>query len=146
MRSDVCCLDSVLDCQNCVFVLASIQEENAEVTEESSLVQPSKNLGKLPDFVLVGIYHSRLVVYPYYVSTTPQPRDETMTRIQKQLKTLAANKNNKIAQALLGKIRNEIQGWSVSIEAKRSAYRQALRVSGQTDQEHIEILADAFIR
>jgi|LakMenEpi03Aug12_release.lakeMendotaPanAssembly.Ray.scaffolds.fasta_scaffold1546354_1 hypothetical protein len=69
-----------------------------------------------------------------------------MTKIQKQLKALAANKENKIAQALLGKIRSEIKGWNVSIEAKRSAYRQALRVSGQTDQEHIEILANGYIR
>ncbi len=69
-----------------------------------------------------------------------------MTKIQKQLKTLAANKNRKIVKALLGKIRKEIQGWSVSVDAKRSAYRQALRVSGHTDQEHIKVLADAFIR
>ena len=69
-----------------------------------------------------------------------------MTKIQKQLKALAANKENKIAQALLGKIRSEINGWSVSIEAKRSAYRQALRVSGYTDQQHIEILANGYIR
>ena len=69
-----------------------------------------------------------------------------MTKIQKQLKTLAANKNRKIAQALLGKIRKEVEGWSVSTDAKRSAYRQALRVSGQTDQQHIEILADAYIQ
>lgn len=69
-----------------------------------------------------------------------------MTKIQKQLKTLAANKSRKIAQAMLGKIRKEIQGWSISIDAKRSAYRQALRVSGQTDQQHIETLADAYIQ
>ena len=68
------------------------------------------------------------------------------TKIQKQLKTLAVNKNRKIATALLGKIRKEIQSWNLSTEAKRSAYRQALRVSGQTDQQHIEILADAYIR
>jgi hypothetical protein len=69
-----------------------------------------------------------------------------MTKIQKQLKALAANKNSKIAQAMIGKIRSEIQSWSVSIDAKRSAYRQVLRVSGQTDEQHIEILADAYIR
>jgi BMFP domain-containing protein YqiC len=75
-----------------------------------------------------------------------QTGNKTMTKIQKQLKTLAANKNRKIAQAMLGKIRKEIQSWSVSIDAKRSAYRQVLRVSGHTDQQHIEILADAYIR
>jgi arginine repressor len=69
-----------------------------------------------------------------------------MTKIQKQLKTLAANKGTKIAQATLGKIRKEIQNWSLSVDAKRSAYRQALRVSGQTNQQHIELLADACIR
>lgn len=69
-----------------------------------------------------------------------------MTKIQKQLKTLAANKNRKIAQALLGKIRKEIQGWSVSVDAKRSAYRQVLRVYGHTDEKHIEILANAYIQ
>ena len=69
-----------------------------------------------------------------------------MTKIQKQLKALAANKNRKIAQAMIGKIRKEIQSWSISIDAKRSAYRQALRVLGHTDEQHISILADAFIR
>ena len=69
-----------------------------------------------------------------------------MTKVQKLLKTLAANKNGKIAQATLGKIRNEIQGWGLTVDAKRSAYRQALRVSGQTNQSHIELLAESYIR
>lgn len=69
-----------------------------------------------------------------------------MTTIQKHLKTLAANKNGKISQAILGKIRNEIASWSVSLELKRSAYRHALRVMGHTDEQHIGVLADAFIR
>ena len=69
-----------------------------------------------------------------------------MTKIQKQLKALKANKSRKLTQAILGKVRKEIKAWDLSIEAKRSAYRQALRVSGQTGQQHIEILADAYIQ
>lgn len=69
-----------------------------------------------------------------------------MTKIQKLLKSLAANKNNKVSQAILGKIRSEIQGWAVTVELKRSAYRQALRVFGHTDESHIDILANAYIR
>lgn len=75
-----------------------------------------------------------------------QTRSRLVTRIQRQLKVLSANKNTKISQALLGKIRKEIQSWDLTIEAKRSAYRQALRVAGYTDQAHIETLADAYIQ
>ena len=69
-----------------------------------------------------------------------------MTKIQKQLKTLAANKNRKVTQMLVGKIQKEIQSWSMSVELKRAAYRQVLRVSGLTNEEIIATYADAYIR
>lgn len=67
-----------------------------------------------------------------------------MTKIQKQLKALERHKNRKISQAMLGKVRREIQEWRLSVDAKRSAYRQALRVAGHTDEQHIQHLADGY--
>jgi hypothetical protein len=69
-----------------------------------------------------------------------------MTKMSKLLKQLSANKNKKIGQAILGKIRKEIQSWSLSLDLKRSAYRTALRVNGHTDDYLINLYANEFIR
>lgn len=68
-----------------------------------------------------------------------------MTKIQKIAKRVKKNKNRKVKQMLLGQARREISQLSLSIELKRSAYRQILRLSGHESESHIELLANEEI-
>ena len=64
-----------------------------------------------------------------------------MTRIQKIAKRVKENKSRKVKQMLLGQARREISQLSLSVEGKRSVYRQILRFSGHESESHVELLA-----
>jgi len=71
-----------------------------------------------------------------------------MTKIQKLIGVLKTSKSRSVTQMTRGKAQKEIQGWNLSVESKRSAYREVLRASGYdaTMEAHVHLLAESAIK